>query len=360
MRISLRWFSVVLVWSVARLLAHDPGLSNVEFRLSAESVELSVFFAPSDYELLQKTTRWQTAEEFLGKGLPVKFSGVVVAPIRVSEDKSDADYRGLKATWVRPANGAVLQVKSLWLKLLPPNHREYIEIKDQADVVVSAKLVKAQEASFSYALPATAGGKAEVKASDAEREHAATTGWGDFFKLGMEHIFTGYDHLLFLLGLLVVCQNFRAIAVIITCFTVAHSITLGLAALDVVSIPPAVVEPLIAASIVYVGVENLLRRGEPRGRWLLTLCFGLIHGFGFASVLRELGLGGGAGVAVPLVSFNLGVEAGQLAIAAVGLPILWGLRRWPWYVKHGAKVISVAVVAAGLYWLVERTMLSGL
>jgi hypothetical protein len=116
-----------------------------------------------------------------------------------------------------------------------------------------------------------------------------------------------------------------------------------------------VVEPLIAASIVFVGVENLLRRDEPRWRWALTLAFGLIHGFGFAGVLREAGLGSsGAGLLVPLFSFNLGVELGQIAVAVVVLPLLWKLRGLPWFERHGQRLISVFVVLAGAYWLLQR------
>ncbi len=116
--------------------------------------------------------------------------------------------------------------------------------------------------------------------------------WG-FLQLGIAHIWTGYDHLLFLAGLLIVCRRVRTIVGIISSFTVAHSITLGLAATNTVNLPSRVVEPLIAASIFYVGVENLIRRGaEPNGRWAVAFAFGLVHGFGFATVLRELGFGG--------------------------------------------------------------------
>ena len=174
----------------------------------------------------------------------------------------------------------------------------------------------------------------------------------------MEHILTGYDHLLFLFGLLVACRRFSTMALVITCFTLAHSVTLALAALDAVSLPPRVVEPLIAASIVFVGIENLVRRDEPRRRWVLTLSFGLIHGFGFAGALREAGLGSaGAPLLVPLFSFNLGVELGQIAVAAVLLPLLWKLRERPAYQRYGQHVVSAVIAAAGVYWLVTRVFL---
>jgi hypothetical protein len=151
--------------------------------------------------------------------------------------------------------------------------------------------------------------------------------------------------------------SFRAAAKIITSFTVAHSITLALATLDMVRISPGVVEPLIAASIVYVGVENIFRRDLNR-RWLLTFGFGLAHGFGFASVLKELGIGaGGVSAAVPLVSFNLGVEMGQIAIASLALPIIWKLRDRPAFAARYAPACSALISLTGAIWFIERTLL---
>src|SRR5439155_14958267 len=112
-----------------------------------------------------------------------------------------------------------------------------------------------------------------------------------FFRLGVEHIVTGYDHLLFLAALLLVCKSLREAAAVITFFTVAHSITLSLAALDIVRLPARFVEPAIAASIVYVGLENIFGRHRIAGRAAITFAFGLVHGLGFASALREVGLG---------------------------------------------------------------------
>jgi hydrogenase/urease accessory protein HupE len=179
---------------------------------------------------------------------------------------------------------------------------------------------------------------------------------GAFLRLGVTHIWTGYDHLLFLLGLLVVCRSFRSMIVIISSFTVAHSITLALATLDLVHLPGRLVESIIAGSILYVGVENLWRRGaEPKGRWAVTFVFGLVHGLGFAGVLRTLGVGtNGAGIALPLFAFNLGVELGQIAIAAVLLPLVLQLRRSPAFLHRGIPVLSGLVAALGLYWLLDR------
>jgi len=179
--------------------------------------------------------------------------------------------------------------------------------------------------------------------------------FADFLVMGVKHIWTGYDHLLFLFGLLIVTRNFASSFKIITCFTIAHSITLAVATLSLVQFSSRIVEPLIAASIVYVGIENLLRGDDPKGRWLLTFAFGLIHGFGFASVLRELGVGtNGSGIAVPLVSFNLGVELGQIAIAALVLPVIWKLRAKPIFINRWVPACSVLVALLGSYWFVQR------
>ncbi|HEU4386978.1 MAG TPA: HupE/UreJ family protein [Blastocatellia bacterium] len=179
----------------------------------------------------------------------------------------------------------------------------------------------------------------------------------EFLQLGIEHILTGYDHLLFLFGLLVACRSFKSIAAIITCFTLAHSLTLALAALGLVTVSGRIVEPLIAVTIVFVGVENLIRREEPKGRWALTFFFGLIHGFGFAGVLKQIGLGpSGAAMAMPLFAFNFGVEIGQLAVTALVLPLLWKLGNIPRFARQGRLAISGVVALVGVYWLAQRML----
>ena len=176
-----------------------------------------------------------------------------------------------------------------------------------------------------------------------------------FFKMGVEHIFIGYDHICFLIALIVV-SRFRDVVKIITSFTVAHSITLILAALDIVRLNSRLVETCIAATIVYVAIENLWVK-DTRHRWILTFFFGLVHGFGFANVLSGLNPQR-EGLIRCLLSFNVGVEVGQLAIAALLLPLAIGLKHW----KHGptaAKVISLALAAFGLAWLIDRAFALG-
>jgi hydrogenase/urease accessory protein HupE len=243
-----------------------------------------------------------------------------------------------------------VEIQSKLLGSLPPGHRQYLQVQDSSGRTVTERLLSAAT-GFATA-PITA-----ENAGVAVRETVASS--VDFLVLGAKHILTGYDHLLFLLGLLVVTRSFVSLLRIISCFTLAHSITLAVATLSLVEIPNPVVEPLIAASIVYVGVENLLRGDDPKGRHLLTFGFGLIHGFGFASVLREMGVGSrGGGVALPLFSFNLGVELGQLMIAAGALPIIWKLWARPVFTGRWAPAFSAVIMLLGAIWFVERVRMN--
>jgi hydrogenase/urease accessory protein HupE len=183
-----------------------------------------------------------------------------------------------------------------------------------------------------------------------------------FVVSGIEHILIGPDHILFLIGLLLLGGTFRRLALIVTAFTIGHSITLSLAALDILSPPAQFIEPLIALTIVVVGADNLMvLRGTPASagqasdiRAYLAVAFGLIHGFGFAYVLKEFGLPQAA-LGWSLFAFNLGVEIGQLLIVAIVAGLLLAVRRWnDTLARQLALAGSVAVIAAGTYWFVQR------
>jgi hydrogenase/urease accessory protein HupE len=173
-----------------------------------------------------------------------------------------------------------------------------------------------------------------------------------FLQMGVEHILTGYDHLVFLLGLVIVGGRVRSMLAVVTAFTIAHSITLGVAALGTWVPPSRVIEPLIALSIAYVGVENFFVKSV-ENRWRITFPFGLVHGFGFAGALREIELPRDQ-IPTALVFFNLGVEAGQLAVMALVLPAVFYLRKKDGFVPRGAQAVSGAVALAGLFWFVDR------
>jgi hydrogenase/urease accessory protein HupE len=209
----------------------------------------------------------------------------------------------------------------------------------------------------------SAGGPRDVVFLPDAREATVELGRGEsrpgtgFFRLGVEHILTGYDHLLFLVALLLRGGRLVSVLEIITAFTLAHSITLALAVLGVVTIPGRVVEPAIAASIVWVALENLLRRDAPSQRWLVSFLFGLVHGFGFASAIEALALPR-ARLALALLGFNLGVEGGQALVVALLLPILLWVRRSRWEPRL-TRTASLAVAVIGAAWLVERLLSGG-
>jgi hydrogenase/urease accessory protein HupE len=184
----------------------------------------------------------------------------------------------------------------------------------------------------------------------------APAGPGGFFVLGVHHILAGYDHLLFLLALLLRGGTLLSLLKIVTAFTVAHSITLALAVLGVITLPERLVESLIAASIIWVAVENVIACRPPPRRWLVGFVFGLVHGFGFSSALGPLALPPGR-LAWALFAFNLGVEAGQTVVVAILLPALVWLERRRWQPRV-VRAASLVVAAAGLVWLVERIFLT--
>ena len=180
-----------------------------------------------------------------------------------------------------------------------------------------------------------------------------------FLPAGITHIVVGPDHLLFLVGLLLLGGTTRQLVVLVTSFTVAHSITMSLAALNVISPPARLIEPAIALSIVYVGADNLLIRDGRDVRALIAGAFGLIHGFGYANALREMDLPARA-LAWALLSINVGVEIGQLLVVALVAAALAALRaRNEAAGQRFAFAGSIVVMAAGAFWFVQRIFFPG-
>ena len=176
-----------------------------------------------------------------------------------------------------------------------------------------------------------------------------------YTRLGFTHILPrGLDHVLFVLGIFLLAVQLRPVLWQVSAFTVAHTITLGLTIYGIVSLPPSIVEPLIALSIVYVAVENVFTSKLHAWRPLIVFGFGLLHGMGFAGVLRDIGLPRAEFVPA-LLSFNAGVECGQLtvilaAFVTLGLPF----RRKPWYRQRVVIPGSLLIAAVGLYWFTQR------
>ena len=191
-----------------------------------------------------------------------------------------------------------------------------------------------------------------------EQSNRRVDGWG-YFRLGVDHILSGIDHLLFVFGVLWIVAGFRRLLKAITAFTVAHSITLGLATLGFVRVPPAPVEALVALSIVFLAVEIAQRdRGVAsltyRRPWVVAFAFGLLHGFGFAGTLSQIGIPPGD-IPLALLSFNVGVEIGQIAFITAALALFAALRTLeirarPWMQSVPAYTIG----CLGSFWFLQR------
>jgi hypothetical protein len=232
-----------------------------------------------------------------------------------------------------------------------PNHQTFISVYENGSLRGQA-ILDADRRRFEHYTGTAQGRAAVVRA---------------FIVSGFEHILIGPDHVLFLLGLLLLGGSFWRLATIVTAFTLGHSVTLSLAALDFVRVSPSLIEPAIALSIVVVGVDNLLVRQRRAAqaqaqaqapgvdlRPFMAVAFGLIHGFGFAAVLREVGLPPDA-LAWSLFAFNVGVELGQLAVVGLFVALLAAIRRYDVVLaESGAVVASMVVIGAGLYWFAQR------
>jgi hypothetical protein len=245
----------------------------------------------------------------------------------------------LRATYDFPHPPSSLHLRFGFLDRLPSDHRHLATVHlPKGDVDVLALLARPD-----LTVAVQGGG---------------SHGFLSLVRGGIEHILSGPDHLAFLLalvlgGTLVADRRTRvgSLLAMLTAFTVGHSASLVLATLFGITPGPRLIEPAVALSVAYVGAENLFTRSV-RHRWMLTLPFGFVHGFAFASGLLPLGLTRSQ-LPLALLGFNLGVEAGQLMVLAVLLPPLILLRSQAWY-RPSARVLSAAIVLAGLVWFVQR------
>ena len=315
--------------------AHRPGLSFARIEenalfLTFASPELTPRFQvdPIDVDALAKATLLRARVEVGGKPCQLAVA---------SAKKVSGDGIEIGAAMTCPV-GKDWTFEAPYLADFAPGHRQYVEAFGQAVGVLDVT-----SASVGFSGPGNSTSSGATVAVE-------------FFELGIEHILTGVDHLAFLLGLLLAARGLREMAAVVSGFTVAHSITLALAALQVVHISPAIVEPAIALSIAFVAVENFFEPPVKR-RVAITFALGLIHGFGFAGVLQELGLPTGQ-LVVALVSFNVGVEAGQLAVVLPILPLLIWLREKEAWRTYGVRGVSILLAVAGAIWFVSRILQS--
>lgn len=224
-----------------------------------------------------------------------------------------------------------------------PAHQTFVNVYERGQLTSQA-ILDARRSSYEYFAGSRQGTWAVVR---------------KFLPAGVHHILIGPDHLLFLIGLLLLGGSLRQLAIIVTAFTAAHSVTLALAVLNIVNPPARLIEPAIALSIIYVGADNLLTGTGRDLRALVAFVFGFVHGFGFANVLREMDLPARA-LGWSLVSFNVGVEIGQLAVVVVVASGLAMVRsRHEAVGRRVAFAGSIVVIVAGSYWFIQRVFFPG-
>jgi len=364
---SLCLIFVLLVMAGGRAAAHVGFESDTEVRIYTDRTELitrtSTLLA---WRLLEDKAPPEADEEGFSEAMPaledlagrlfrLRTPSGQMKPLSSKVSHSWNDEVRFVTVWPRPAAWP-LRVEATYLVsagMTEPATVKVLDLTEDPARVDAPPVAGAVLTSDHPAMQAVLGPTAPTNMAD----QPDVAGFSTFLMLGIRHILTGYDHLLFLLALLAGCRRMKTMLGIITAFTLAHSLTLGLAATDVLRLQSRLVEAVIAASIVAVGVENLWHGGASRARIWLTFAFGLVHGFGFAGALRETGLGvGGSPVLVPLVGFNLGVELGQIAVAAPVLPLLLALRRRESWARVALPALSVLVVLIGGFWLVQRVL----
>lgn len=301
--------------------------------------------------------------EIAGTNLPA-------TQLRVRSEELESTF---VVTYPRPATES-FRLRAIYARHLPASSFSALVVTDDQNRMLGSHIVQIGSETAEFHLPKLASQAADEVASlnvpDAHSTPASPAAlatfsaqpqpsFAEYFRMGVHHILTGPDHLLFLCGLLVVSRKFGGVLAIITSFTLAHSITLGLAALNIVSLSARIVEPIIAASIIFVGVENFRHGDNVKARCWLAFGFGLIHGFGLADALRTAGLGATIkSMAIGLFSFNFGVETGQLAVAAIFLALLWQVRKNKFLERYATQTISISVIVLGGWWLLQRTLLA--
>lgn len=317
---------------------HDLGISSMSLKLSAGKLEVLSSYARGDFQKLTSDGGIEKLKNLSKDAVLIEVDG---KPLPMREDSFFLDDDGVVFKNIFGAvSGTEIKVVSLFPPQLSPDHRQIVTIRRDDDVEVSRQILFGN-----FQLVFEAG------------KLTTPSGFMQFLSLGIKHILSGFDHLLFLLALLLTVKSAREAVSLLTYFTIAHSISLALVTLNILRVSPVFVESLIALSIIFVGLENIFK-AEHNYRWLLTYAFGLIHGLGFASALQELGLGQGKTIALPLLSFNAGVEVGQLAFALLLLPIIWKLRTVAIYRSRVLPVCSGLIAFAGFYWLLERASFS--
>ena len=347
------WLAAIILALTVPVVAHPAPFSYLDVRIDRSALEVGVVVHVLDlaHDL------GITEAALLDRATLAPHAGAIVALLR---DRIALTIDGRPApdgTWSGPEplpdrHAVQLHVRvrtpgppgavAITAQMFPydPAHQTFVNLYE-ADTLMLQAILSRDRRQLEY-FPGTPQGTMAVARK--------------FVASGIHHILIGPDHLLFLVGLLLLGGSLRQLALVVTAFTLAHSVTLSLAVLDILSPPAWLVEPAIALSIVYVGADNLTVRGGRDMRAWIAFTFGLIHGFGFATVLKEMALPARA-LGWSLFSFNLGVELGQLAVVLAVATALAAVRaRSEAAGRRLAFAGSIVVIAAGTFWFIERVL----
>jgi len=354
-------FLILCLWS-EQAAAHQVNLSTARITVGADRVvRVDIAMKGSDFDRLAGTNVYDTQTGLVRPdtlaAVSAKVADYVAAHSAVlAGDKtcrsdpgsvsSDGDGVVVQTRWSCAQESGRLRYRSTVLVDIAPDARQVV-------------LIRSGDTTFQDLLDVS---RTEAALTEAPQLSIVQV-IGLYLEAGVEHILTGYDHIAFLIAIVLWANSLWPVVKLVTAFTVGHSVTLSLAALDIVQIPSSIIEPAIAASIIFVAAENFFSHNVQK-RWRDTFAFGLVHGFGFASALQEFGIPKSA-VIPALASFNIGVEIGQIAIVAAVIPMLMAfdrLARSPIRGSHGGGrtpiavyTLSTVIAMLGSYWFLDRT-----
>lgn len=362
----LAWFAAGLAEAhtirpaVVGVVVTDDGDLNIEIKTNAEVLVAGVDADYSDtndspqaeeYDRLRALEPAELAAEF------EVYSPQLLTTLRLEVDGEPLPLEYLGIEIVPEPDFELARDSRIYLRAeLPVDAGEFVWIwPDQfGSNVLRVGKEGAEEFSSVWLKRGQISDVYALAAANAERSRAAIA--LDYVIIGFEHILPkGLDHILFVVGIFLLSIRFRPLIFQVTAFTLAHTITLGLSIYGVISAPASIVEPLIALSIAYVGIENVLSSRLQPWRIALVFAFGLLHGMGFAGVLSEIGLPRSEFVTA-LITFNVGVELGQLTVILICFLLLGWWRDRDWYRARVTIPLSLLIAATGLYWTVERVV----
>ena len=338
--------------------AHQVNLSTARVTLSADrSVNVEVGLKGSDADRLARTNIFDAERDQVDPTLVATLAPLIIAYLSTHVAVTGASGKACVAgppTLLPDGDGVIF--------------RNRFSCRDvEGDIVYRSTVLTDTDPSARQVVLIGEGDNAPQALLDAGNNAVTLSApapsllstFNRYLVTGIEHIFLGYDHIAFLVAVVLWARRIVPVIKIVTAFTIAHSMTLSLAALNIIVIPSKVVEPAIAASIVYVAMENFITRDIDK-RWRITFAFGLIHGFGFAGALREIGLPPNA-LAPALAAFNIGVEIGQVAIVSMVIPALIALdrlmavdRNKPARAATLVYALSALIAVLGSYWFLTR------